>query len=242
MEDLKQLMETIDANVDSFPEGEYLKMCNNMRSIFRFVKNPYGEESESDSEIDEVDLTYAVSDTETEEEWVSDPPVYTTDARGRVLETDPLDHPLVTVAREPFQPILPGTEVVERPSTQQMIDENELERTRIHHEYTLVDDKLIHATRILKKLKLRCYVTAWVKCEAVREFCESRMLHVYDYTLQAVTAKYPQYTFSDERSFFNEYLGRLNESVREQEFYISCEIDSLIERRERCFERYRQCQ
>ena len=58
MEDVRQLMEIIDDHVKSFPEGDYLKMCNNLRNIFRFIKGPPPEEEgdfDSESEV-EFDL------------------------------------------------------------------------------------------------------------------------------------------------------------------------------------------
>ena len=249
MEDVRQLMEIIDDHVKSFPEGDYLKMCNNLRNIFRFIKGPPpGEESDFDSESEvEFDLTFEHEGEEDDDEWIPEQLVYTTDAQGRVVETDP---PVPV----PFQPILPDQMQVERPVAQLRPTpyttrdfaswpvDREMMRNRIHQEYTEVDDRLRHANRLFKNLKVRSNITAWVRCEAVREFCQSRMLHVTEYTLQAVAERYTQYTFSNERSFYEEYLTRFNDNVREQMYTISREIDILTARREACIDRYHEYQ
>ena len=42
----------IDCNVKSFPEGDYLKMCDNIKNIFEVVKTRQDDDSDSDSAID----------------------------------------------------------------------------------------------------------------------------------------------------------------------------------------------
>ena len=245
MEDVRQLMEIIDDHVKSFPEGDYLKMCNNLRNIFRFMKGPPPEEEsdfESESEV-EVDLTFEYEGDEGDDEWIPGQPVYTTE----LFNTGP---PVPV----PFQPILPARVQVERPEAQlrpapfttrdfsSWPVDREMMRTQIHREYTEVDDRLRYANRLFKNLKIRRNITAWVRFEAVREFCQSRMLHVPEYTLQAVAERYTQYTFPDERSFYEEYLTRFNDNVREQMYTISREIDILTARREACIDRYHEYQ
>ena len=248
MEDVRQLMGIIDEHVKLFPEGAYLKMCTNLKNIFKILKNPQGEESESESDID---LTYEDEGDDTDGEWSAGDNVYAV-VHNRVVETDPLDHPLITGQRVPFQPVLPGQELdvfdnatlqfEERVPSGRSILDLELQRTRIHQEYLILDDHLKHAKRRFKNLKYRCNITTWVRCEAVKQFCECRMLHVPEYTLQAVTDSYPQYTFSDERAFFGEYLLRYNDDVREQMYNLSNQIDILTVRYDDCIQRYHECQ
>lgn len=40
MEDLTSLMETLDSVAKSIPENEYLKMCHNMKNLYRVVPRP----------------------------------------------------------------------------------------------------------------------------------------------------------------------------------------------------------
>ena len=71
MEALTQLMSLIDLNSKSLPEGEYLKACNYMKDIYKYVPRPSSPEaalprinthrqpiplSDSDSEDDELEL------------------------------------------------------------------------------------------------------------------------------------------------------------------------------------------
>jgi len=161
MEDVRQLMGIIDEHVKLFPEGAYLKMCTNLKNIFKILKNPQGEESESESDID---LTYEDEGDDTDGEWSAGDNVYAV-VHNRVVETDPLDHPLITGQRVPFQPVLPGQELdvfdnatlqfEERVPSGRSILDLELQRTRIHQEYLILDDHLKHAKRRFKNLKYR---------------------------------------------------------------------------------------
>jgi len=62
MEDVRELMSLIDTNSDKIPEGDYLTMCNKLKSIFTVIKNPMdvGSESEGDYEY-ETDEEYTPS-------------------------------------------------------------------------------------------------------------------------------------------------------------------------------------
>lgn len=208
MEDVRQLMEMIDCNVKSFPEGDYLKMCDNIKNIFEVVKTRQDDDSDADSAID---FTY-----EDEEDEYNAP-----DLPYVIVEhTDPLD----------IAP--PGRSIVDL----------DLQRIQIHQEYTSITDHLHQATRMFKRLKLRRNITARVKYEAVKQFCDVRMLHVSEYTLHAVKTHYPQYTFPDERAFFYDFLLQHNESVRDQMYDLSNQINILKVKQEECVQRYHECQ
>lgn len=62
MEDVQELMSLIDINCKKIPEGDYLAMCNKLKSIFTVIKNPMdvGSESEGDYEY-ETDEEYTPS-------------------------------------------------------------------------------------------------------------------------------------------------------------------------------------
>ena len=205
MEDVRQLMEMIDCNVKSFPEGDYLKMCDNIRNIFEVVKTRQDDDSDDDSAID---FTY-----EDEEEDLDLPYVI-------VENTDPLN--IVPLGRS--------------------IIDLDLQRTQIHQEYTSITDHLREASRMFKGLKMRRNITARVRYEAVKQFCDVRMLHVSEYTLHAVKTQYPQYTFPDERAFFYDFLISHNERVRDQMYDLSNQINILKVKRDECVERYHECQ
>jgi len=205
MEDVRQLMEMIDCNVKSFPEGDYLKMCDNIKNIFEVVKTRQDDDSDDDGAID---FTY-----EEEEEDLDLPYVI-------VENTDPLN--IVPLGRS--------------------IIDLDLQRTQIHQEYTSITDHLREASRIFKGLKMRRNITARVRYEAVKQFCDVRMLHVSEYTLHAVKTQYPQYTFPDERAFFYDFLISHNERVRDQMYDLSNQINILKVKRDECVERYHECQ
>ena len=205
MEDIRQLMEMIDYNVKSFSEGDYLKMCDNIKNIFDVVKTRHDSDSDSDSAID---FTY-----EDDEDALNLPYVI-------VEHTDPLN----------IAP--PGRSIIDL----------ELQRTQIHQEYTSITDHLRQATRIFKRLKMRRNITARVRYEAVKQFCDVRMLHVSEYTLHAVKTHYPQYTFPDERAFFYDFLISHNERVRDQMYDLSNQINILKAKQDECVERYHECQ
>lgn len=205
MEDIRQLMEMIDYNVKSFSEGDYLKMCDNIKNIFDVVKTRHDSDSDSDSAID---FTY-----EDDEDALNLPYVI-------VEHTDPLN----------IAP--PGRSIIDL----------ELQRTQIHQEYTSITDHLRQATRIFKRLKMRRNITARVRYEAVKQFCDVRMLHVSEYTLHAVKTHYPQYTFPDERAFFYDFLISHNERVRDQMYDLSNQINILKVKQDECVERYHECQ
>ena len=205
MEDIRQLMEMIDYNVKSFSEGDYLKMCDNIKNIFDVVKTRHDSDSDSDSAID---FTY-----EDDEDALNLPYVI-------VEHTDPLN----------IAP--PGRSIIDL----------ELQRTQIHQEYTSITDHLRQATRIFKRLKMRRNITARVRYEAVKQFCDVRMLHVSEYTLHAVKTQYPQYTFPDERAFFYDFLISHNERVRDQMYDLSNQINILKVKQDECVERYHECQ
>jgi len=205
MEDIRQLMEMIDCNVKSFPEGDYLKMCDNIKNIFEVVKTRQDDDSDDDGAID---FTY-----EEEEEDLDLPYVI-------VENTDPLN--IVPLGRS--------------------IIDLDLQRTQIHQEYTSITDHLREASRIFKGLKMRRNITARVRYEAVKQFCDVRMLHVSEYTLHAVKTQYPQYTFPDERAFFYDFLISHNERVRDQMYDLSNQINILKVKRDECVERYHECQ
>ena len=208
MEDVRQLMEMIDCNVKSFPEGDYLKMCDNIKNIFEVVKTRQDDDSDDDSAID---FTY-----EDEEDEYNAP-----------------DLPYVIVEHtDPLNIALPGRSIVDL----------DLQRIQIHQEYTSITDHLHQATRMFKRLKLRRNITARVKYEAVKQFCDVRMLHVSEYTLHAVKTHYPQYTFPDERAFFYDFLLQHNESVRDQMYDLSNQINILKVKQEECVQRYHECQ
>jgi hypothetical protein len=44
MEDLTSLMQSIDLISKSIPEGEYLKMCHNMKNLYKVVPRPTSPE------------------------------------------------------------------------------------------------------------------------------------------------------------------------------------------------------
>jgi hypothetical protein len=44
MEDLTSLMQSIDLVSKSIPEGEYLKMCHNMKNLYKVVPRPTSPE------------------------------------------------------------------------------------------------------------------------------------------------------------------------------------------------------
>jgi len=205
MEDIRQLMEMIDYNVKSFSEGDYLKMCDNIKNIFDVVKTRHDSDSDSDSAID---FTY-----EDDEDALNLPYVI-------VEHTDPLN----------IAP--PGRSIIDL----------ELQRTQIHQEYTSITDHLRQATRMFKGLKMRRNITARVRYEAVKQFCDVRMLHVSEYTLHAVKTQYPQYTFPDERAFFYDFLISHNERVRDQMYDLSNQINILKVKQDECVERYHECQ
>ena len=205
MEDIRQLMEMIDYNVKSFSEGDYLKMCDNIKNIFDVVKTRHDSDSDSDSAID-----FPYEDDE-----------------------DALNLPYVIV--EPTDPLNiapPGRSIIDL----------ELQRTQIHQEYTSITDHLRQATRMFKGLKMRRNITARVRYEAVKQFCDVRMLHVSEYTLHAVKTQYPQYTFPDERAFFYDFLISHNERVRDQMYDLSNQINILKVKQDECVERYHECQ
>jgi hypothetical protein len=68
MEDLTSLMQSIDLISKSIPEGEYLKMCHNMKNLYKVVPRPTSPEAhlprirtprrllDSDSESDDEDF------------------------------------------------------------------------------------------------------------------------------------------------------------------------------------------
>lgn len=207
MEDIRQLMEMIDYNVKSFSEGDYLKMCDNIKNIFDVVKTRHDSDSDSDSDS-AIDFTY-----EDDEDALNLPYVI-------VEHTDPLN----------IAP--PGRSIIDL----------ELQRTQIHQEYTSITDHLRQATRMFKGLKMRRNITARVRYEAVKQFCDVRMLHVSEYTLHAVKTQYPQYTFPDERAFFYDFLISHNERVRDQMYDLSNQINILKVKQDECVERYHECQ
>lgn len=209
MDDVRQLMEMIDCNVKSIPEGDYLRMCDNIKNIFEVVKTrQQDDDSDSDSA---VDFAY-----EHEEDEYTD-----------------LDVPYVIVEQtDPLNNAHPDRSNIDL----------DLQRTMIHQEYTSITDHLRQATRMLRRLKMRRNITAWVKYEAVRQFCVSRLLHVSEYTLHAVKMQYPQYTFPDERAFYYDFLIRHNEHVRDQIYDLSNQINILKVKRDECVERYHECQ
>ncbi len=42
MEQLRKLMELVDKNVGTIPEGDYIEMCNSMKAIHDLVNKPRG--------------------------------------------------------------------------------------------------------------------------------------------------------------------------------------------------------
>jgi hypothetical protein len=206
MDDVRQLMEVIDCNVKSIPEGDYLKMCDNIKNIFEVVKTCQDDDSDSASEFtyeDELD-GYDASDL---------PYVV-------VENTDPLN--------------------VAHPNRSNI--DLDLQRAIIYQEYTSITDHLQQATRMFRRLKTRRNITEWVRYEAVKQFCVSRMLHVPEYTLHAVRMHYPQYSFPDERSFYYDFLISHNERVRDQMYDLSNQINILKVKQDECVERYHECQ
>mgnify|MGYP001024480545 CR=1 FL=1 len=57
MEAITELMSLIDTHCEKIPEGDYLTMCNRLRSIFTFVNGSVDTETDTDDEYSPTDVT-----------------------------------------------------------------------------------------------------------------------------------------------------------------------------------------
>jgi len=57
MEAITELMSLIDTHCEKIPEGDYLTMCNRLRSIFTFVNGSVDTETDTDDEYTPTDVT-----------------------------------------------------------------------------------------------------------------------------------------------------------------------------------------
>ena len=64
MEDLTSLMQSIDLISKSIPEGEYLKMCHNMKNLYKVVPRPTSPEAH----LPRVRVPRPIVDSDSEEE------------------------------------------------------------------------------------------------------------------------------------------------------------------------------
>ena len=64
MEALTQLMSLIDLNSKSLPEGEYLKACNYMKDIYKYVPRP----SSPEASLPRINTPLPLSDSDSEED------------------------------------------------------------------------------------------------------------------------------------------------------------------------------
>ena len=68
MEDLTSLMQSIDLISKSIPEGEYLKMCHNMKNLYKVVPRPTSPEAH----LPRVRAPRPIIDSDSEEEQNND--------------------------------------------------------------------------------------------------------------------------------------------------------------------------
>ncbi len=68
MEDLTSLMQSIDLVSKSIPEGEYLKMCHNMKNLYKVVPRPTSPEAH----LPRVRAPRPIIDSDSEEEQNND--------------------------------------------------------------------------------------------------------------------------------------------------------------------------
>tara|TARA_B100001142_G_scaffold154533_2_gene154985 strand:+ start:1711 stop:2409 length:699 start_codon:yes stop_codon:yes gene_type:complete len=210
MEDLKQLMQLIDEHSHTLPEGEYMKMCQNMKNIYPVVEKQ--QENEVFSEL----LSNATDDFDqhlTEfyaNPWGLDRPHQDADVERTLLHQEFL---------------FIGMEIKEK--------KNELKLHKVIQNVTqAVKTKAVEDYCRTRFLRLSEYTFKKLTETYPQCFPFDNYNSTFNCTVEQLNMRYTKSQLKRiEREFYNSYVNRENQLTRETRQSISYEIDVMLNRR-----------
>tara|TARA_B100000287_G_scaffold324814_1_gene308921 strand:+ start:1242 stop:1913 length:672 start_codon:yes stop_codon:yes gene_type:complete len=195
MEALTTLMQTLDLNSKIISEGDYLKMCDSIKTIHDYIKSETDSESdgEEDFRIRRVDIPIPFS------------PIPNLPPLGDNLEDLTIYDTVTPPQSRRGDYVHPDLPEILTPPPESLRD----------HE---LEDELMEVNRLMRetlknmeKLKYRRNITNFVRQEAVKRRAQELGIRLHRYTIGSLLDA--GHDVGDARIFFKEYLEDYNDDI-----------------------------
>lgn len=216
MEDLKQLMQLIDEHSHSLPEGDYMKMCQNMKNLFPVIKNKPEYELPDPEDPD----SYSGGET-----WL-DGLIY--ENRNAWGPERPHQDPEVERVLLHMEYNSIGVELKDKKNELKLY--GVIQNATRHVKTKSVKDYCRSRFLSLPEYTFKKLIETYPQCFPF----DNTSMDVFAGrgTLEQLNKRYTKKLLKCvERHFYNEYINRQNDIHREHRETISYDIDRLLEKR-----------
>ena len=217
MEDLKQLMQLIDEHSHSLPEGDYMKMCQNMKNLFPVIENKPEYEL---PDLEDLDSYPGGGGT-----WL-DGLIYET--RNAWGPERPHQDPEVERVRLHMEYNSIGVELKDKKNEMKLY--GVIQNATRHVKTKSVKDYCRSRFLSLPEYTFKKLIETYPQCFPF----DNTSMDVFAGrgTLEQLNKRYTKKLLKCvERHFYNEYINRQNDIHREHRETISYDLDRLLEKR-----------